>query len=134
MTRDELGTKAATLKAAEHMADTLRKQVTPTNADSLNKMMEEMHKMWEELERGTETRDEGIKKCRKEREIIEFCFSFGLVLSPLVDRLRDFWQESSRVEAWLQEREAELENCGTIGANLDRCKEQAEILQVREVE
>ena len=53
-----------------------------------------------------------------------------VVLYPLVDRLREYKAESSKVGAWLEEREAEFEACGTIGANLDRCIEQAVILEV----
>ena len=53
------------------------------------------------------------------------------VLEPLVDRLRQFKQENSQLEVWLKEREAEFEDCGTIGANLERCEQQAGILEVR---
>ncbi len=52
------------------------------------------------------------------------------VLCPLVINLREFEKDSSDLEVWLKEREAELEECGTIGANLDRCIEQTSILEV----
>lgn len=52
-------------------------------------------------------------------------------MTPLVERLRQFKQENSKMEAWLNEKEVGFEDCGTIGANLDRCLEQAKILEVR---
>ena len=55
---------------------------------------------------------------------------FFAVLAPLVDRLREFKQESSTFEAWLKGKEVEFEECGTIGANLERCQEQTGILEV----
>lgn len=57
-------------------------------------------------------------------------YQFISVLSPLVEKLRQFKQESSTLEAWLKEREADFEACGTIGANLERCGEQSGILEV----
>ena len=44
--------------------------------------------------------------------------------------MRAYKAESSKIGAWLEEREAEFEDCGTIGADLDRCIEQAVILEV----
>lgn len=49
-----------------------------------------------------------------------------------MESLREFKQESSKVKEWLGLREAEYEDCGTIGANLERCVEQTEILEVKE--
>ncbi len=54
-----------------------------------------------------------------------------LVLEPLVEHLREFNKVSARFEVWLQEKEAELAECGPIGANLDRCMEQETLLEVR---
>ncbi len=57
--------------------------------------------------------------------------AMSTVLYPLLDQLRAYKVESTKIGAWLEEREAEFEACGTIGANLDRCIEQAVILEVR---
>ena len=52
------------------------------------------------------------------------------VLEPLVEHLREYNKVSGKLEVWLLDKEAELQECGPIGANLDRCMEQEYMLAV----
>ena len=47
-----------------------------------------------------------------------------------MEHLRVFVRVSSKFDTWLAEQESKLEDCGPIGANLDRCLEQKDILEV----
>jgi len=61
------------------------------------------------------------------------CVCVFAVLEPLVEHLREFNKVSGKLEVWLKEQESELLECGSIGANLDRCVQQETILAVRDV-
>ena len=47
-----------------------------------------------------------------------------------MEHLREYNKVSGELEVWLQDKEAKLQECGPIGANLDRCIEQEDILAV----
>ena len=42
------------------------------------------------------------------------------VLEPLVEHLREYNKVSGKLEVWLLDKEAKLQECGPIGPNLDR--------------
>ncbi len=60
VTADELGTKHASLNALEHMAASLKGHVTPAIVERLDRTLEEARAKWAEVEKGTETRKEGM--------------------------------------------------------------------------
>ena len=60
VTKDELATRIASLKAMEHMASRLKGQVTPAIAEKLDKLLEETRGKWAELDKGTAIRKEGV--------------------------------------------------------------------------
>ena len=52
------------------------------------------------------------------------------VCQALIPRIKSMWSECEGVEEWVGQRETVLTECGSIGANLPRLKEQSEILKV----
>ena len=56
--------------------------------------------------------------------------SLSAVLSPLLSSVEAYSSSCSEFESWLEEQEGKLEECGPIGADLNRLKEQTELLKV----
>ena len=53
-----------------------------------------------------------------------------VVLAPILSRVEAHSSSCDEFEAWLDEKEAGLTECGPIGADLKRLTEQSELLKV----
>ena len=65
--------------------------------------------------------------------ILSLSLSLSPVLSPLLSSVEAHCSSCSEFESWLDEQEGKLEECGPIGADLNRLKEQTELLKVRKI-
>ena len=137
VTSEELVERQRVRESLESSAVTLKTQVAGPNASRLDERLSQVAELWERLGREIESRREG-----KTAEI-NLCACLTLytlsldrtqsVLDPLISRVESLGSRFTDFDTWLTEQEKSLDECGPIGAHLQRLEEQAEILEVSHI-